>query len=112
MQGDYDLALKHLRELRWEQPGQLWPCLEFARIARRTKDWAAALEALRWAKLKHVSDPLPYVALAETHLEMGQPLLASAVVDELAELVGPESGEVLRLRRAIASRSRARTRPS
>jgi len=104
--GQHEIALEHLRHLRWEQPGELWPCLEFARVARRvarlTGDWAAALEALRWAKLKHGSDPRPYVELAQTHLEMNKPGDATAVVNELEEFMGPEAGVVMRLRREIA----------
>jgi tetratricopeptide (TPR) repeat protein len=100
--GDYERALEHLRRLRWEQPGQLEPCLAFAGVARRMSNWPAALESLRWAKLQHPSDPRPLVSLAETHLEMGDPLAATSVVAELEQLSGTDADEVIRLRRKIA----------
>jgi tetratricopeptide (TPR) repeat protein len=100
-QGDHEQALRHLRKLRWDQPDELWPCLRLANVARSIEDWDAALEALRWAKLKHPDDPRPYIGLAETHLEMANLAAARSVVTELEELSGSEDPAALRIRRAI-----------
>jgi tetratricopeptide (TPR) repeat protein len=105
-QGEYEQALGHLRQLRWEQPGELGPCLAFAEVARRMGEWPAALESLRWAKIKHPSDPRPYVELAETHLAMDDPPAASSIVDELAEMLGDDAVDVVRLQEQIDIASR------
>lgn len=105
--GEFAEALDYLRRLRWEQPGELWPCLKFAEVAERVGDWPAALESLRWAKLKHRADPRPYVALAEAHIAMGDTTAATAVADELAEVVGAEEPVVVNLDRKIKQASRA-----
>ncbi len=109
-QGKHQEALDRLRRLRWELPGELWPCLDFAELARRLGDWPAALEALRWAKLKHEDEPEPYVALAETHLQLADYDSAIAVVNELESLLGADAPEVRGLRRRIAGDSGRRNR--
>jgi tetratricopeptide (TPR) repeat protein len=110
-QGDSGVALEHLRQLRRENPRELWPCLEFAEVAVRAGEWPAALEALRWAKLKHPRDPRPYVELAEVHLAMDDLVAATSVVDELAQALGEGAPDLGRLRREIASRGRSPRRP-
>jgi tetratricopeptide (TPR) repeat protein len=105
--GEFAEALDYLRRLRWEHPGELWPCLKFAEVAARVGEWPAALESLRWAKLKHPADPRPYVALAQAHLAMGDTTAATTVADDLAEVAGPEEPVVVNLRRQIEQASRA-----
>ena len=100
-QGEYEEALGYLRKLRWSQPDDLWPCLRLARVARRIEAWDAALEALRWARLKHPDDPRPYAGMVETYLEMDDLAAARSVVAELAERLGAQDVEVQRLRRTI-----------
>ena len=53
-------------------------------MATRIEDWPAALEALRWATMRHPRDPRPYVALVETHLVLGDFPSAMSVVEEMA----------------------------
>ena len=107
-QGDSAAALEHLRQLRRENPRELWPCLEFATVAVRAGEWPAALEALRWAKLKHPGDPRPYVELAEVHLAMGDVSAAAGVADELEQAVGESAPQELRrIRREIAEHGRS-----
>jgi tetratricopeptide (TPR) repeat protein len=110
--GDLETALAHLRHLRWEEPNRLEPCLRFAAVARKLGDWPAALESLRWAKLKHREDVRPYVALADTLLEMDDAPAATAVAEELAQVVGNEAPEVVGLRARISGMSRGSRRPS
>ena len=104
--GEFAEALGYLRRLRWEQPGELWPCLKFAEVAERVGDWPAALESLRWAKLKHPKDSRPYVALAKAHIAMGDTTTATTVADELEEVAGAEDPVLVNLRRQIKSSSR------
>jgi len=101
-QGDDATALGHLRRLRWEQPGELWPCLEFAVVAARMENWPAATESLRWARLKHSGDPRPVIELARIHLAMGDRNSATSMAEELERMIGPAASESLSLRREIA----------
>jgi tetratricopeptide (TPR) repeat protein len=101
--GRDDEALDYLRRLRREEPGNLEYCLEFAQVAGRLQDWPVALESLKWAKLRHPSDPRPYVALVGMYNDAEQFAAASAVVTELKELPGVSAAVVDRLRRDIES---------
>jgi tetratricopeptide (TPR) repeat protein len=100
--GDDATAIGHLRRLRWEQPGELWPCLEFAVVAARMEDWPAAIESLRWARLKHSRDPRPVLELARIHLAMGDRNSASSMAGELERMLGEDAPECSSLRREIA----------
>jgi len=102
LQGDDATASRHLRRLRWEQPGELWPCLEFAAVAARMKDWPAAMESLRWARLKHPDDPRPLIELARIHLAKGDRNSAGSTAKELERMIGADAPQLLSLQREIA----------
>ncbi len=106
--GRDDEALEYLRRLRRDEPRNLEYGLEFAKVAGRLEDWPAALESLKWAKLRHASDPRPYLALAELYIERRELAAANAVVTELEDLPGVGPVMVDRLRRAIESAPRSR----
>ena len=101
-------ALEYLRRLRREQPDDLEPCIEFAEVAGRMGDWDAALESLRWAKLKHPSNPRPYVTMVRTQLAMGDLASARLTLAELEQLAGALPGQTAALRRAVETASPAR----
>ena len=84
-------ALEYLRSLRREDPGKLGYSLEFAEVARRLEDWPAALESLKWARIRHPADPRPYRGLVETYLMMDDLGSANAVAQELEDIVGQEA---------------------
>ena len=93
-QGDSRQALEYLRRLRWELPDELWPCLQFAEVARNVKDFAAALESLRWATLRHGSDPLPFVAFSVPRLTIYDEPPPSRETAASRGAVEPETGSV------------------
>jgi tetratricopeptide (TPR) repeat protein len=100
-EGKLDEALGWLREARRLDAGSLSYCLRFATIARRTKDWSGATEALRWAILQHPEAVAPRAALVETYVDAGDPVAADLELEELRRVTG-DTPETDRLRLLIA----------
>jgi tetratricopeptide (TPR) repeat protein len=101
--GDLQGALGYLRRLRSEQPENLDYCLEFARVAGRQQNWAAAVEALQWARVTHARNLLPYAALIHIRLSMGDVHGAAALLREVEgwpEAAAPPE-QIRELRRAV-----------
>jgi tetratricopeptide (TPR) repeat protein len=90
-------AARFLNDARRLAPEYLGLCLRFADDARKTKDWAAALESLRWAIVKHPADPAPRIALVETLVEIGEAGEAERQIQDLERLTGT-TPDVQRLR--------------
>jgi tetratricopeptide (TPR) repeat protein len=99
--GDLELALRMLRDLRWEQPDEVAHCIEYARVARRLKLWAESLEALRWALVVEPGDSSVTAELVQTYLEMGDVALATSTLRALEET--DEDLDVEHLRRAVTA---------
>jgi tetratricopeptide (TPR) repeat protein len=77
--GDLEPALRHLRQLRREEPRNLDYALEFARVAVALGDWPAAVEALKWARLVHPEDPRPEIELGLAYEASGNTPAAEAL---------------------------------
>ena len=91
--GRLELALRHLRDLRWEDPDNLWYCLEYARTARRLAQWDKAVEALRWARINHPEDIRPMSEMAQTHLAQGEVGAAASLLLEIDAMMADEQDE-------------------
>jgi len=81
--GDLESALRHLRQLRREEPRNLDYALEFARVAAALGAWPAAVEALKWATLVHPRDRRPLDALVGVYTASGNAPAATALSAEI-----------------------------
>jgi tetratricopeptide (TPR) repeat protein len=109
--GRLDEALGFLQEARRRNPRSLDLSLLTSGVARKLKDWRAALESLRWAVLTHPEDPRPRVELVETLLDSGDTAAAISALADL-ERVSGKTPEAARLRARLdeAGRSSVRIR--